>query len=193
MDKTLALSFLFVFGCSLGNDDVVSTWSSFVESPSVEREQALMAAIGKDIEGCGWGKPENLNAVPDPFRQDLFDLIAGGDLPSYRVGLRIEKCLDGGDLGDFRRSAGLFFDVRPDTFLDESIRGGVSGERLAELVSALPLALADDPRRQRDLVMERISKLEQSRISSEPQVTRSALNALREHVQLLSDVIEEQG
>lgn len=192
MNKILALSFLFVFGCSHGNDDVASIWSSFVESPSLESEQLLMAAIGEDLEICGWGKPENLNAVPDRFRQDLFELIAGGDSTSFRVGMRIEKCLDGGDLGDFRRSAGMFFDARPDTFLDESIREGVTAERIAELVSALPLALADDPKRQRDLVMERISKLELSRISPESQVTTSALNTLRERVQLLSDALEEE-
>lgn len=193
MNKILALSLLFVFGCSQGNDDVVSTWSSFVESPSVESEQLLMATIGKDMEGCGWGKPENLNAVPAPFRQDLFDLIAGGDLPSYRVGLRIEKCLDGGDLGDLRRSAGLFFDSRPDTFLDESIRGGATAEKLAELVTALPLALADDPRSQRNLVIERIGKLERSQISVESQVTGIALNALRELEQLLSHAAEQEN
>lgn len=192
MSRILALSFLFIFGCGHGNDDVASTWSSFVESPSPENEQLLMAAIGEDLENCGWGNPENLNAVPDRFRQDLFDSIAGGNLPSYRTGLRIEKCLDGGDLGDFRRSAGMFFDARPDTFLDESIRGGVTAERIAELVSALPLTLVDDPKRQRDLVVERISKLERSRVSLKSQVTTSALNTLNERVQLLSDAIAEQ-
>ncbi len=192
MNKILALSFLFVFGCSHGNDDVASTWSSFVESPSIESEHLLMAAIGKNIESCGWGKPENLNAVPDPFRQDLFDLIAGGDLPSYRVGLRIEKCLDGGNLGDLKRSTGLFFDASPDAFLEESIREGVSPEKLAELISSLPLSLVDDPISQRKLVMERIDKLEQSQIAVDSQMAGNALNALREHEQLLSDAIKEQ-
>ena len=191
MNKILVLSFLLVLGCSQGNDDVSSTWASFVESPSPENEQLLMADIVEDLESCGWGKPENQNAVPDRFRQNLFELIADGDSPSYRVGLQIEKCLDGGDLGDFRRSTGLFFDAKPEAFLDVSKRQGVTPERFAELIASLPLALADDPRSQRDLVVERISKLEQSQISEESQMVGNALNVLKEHEQLLSDVVED--
>ena len=160
-------------------------------SPSPKSEQLLLADIGEDLEGCGWGKAENQNAIPDRFRQDLFELIANGDSPSYRVGLKIEKCLDGGDLGDFRRSTGLLFDTDPDAFLEESIREGISPERLADLVVSLPLSLVDDLNGQRDLVMERIGKLERSETVQESQTTEDALNALRDRAQLLSEAIKD--
>ena len=73
-----------------------------------------------------------------------------------------------------------------------SKRQGLSPERFAGLIASLPLALADDPRSQRDLVMERIGKLERSQMSAESQMMGNALSVLREHEQLLSDVIEEQ-
>lgn len=192
MRKFMVLGFLTILGCDQVDDTGSSLWESFLGSPSPESELHLLADIGENLEGCGWGKAENQDAIPDRFRQDLFDLIASGDSPSYRVGLRIEKCLDGGDLGDFRRSTGLFFDVNPDSFIEESIREGVSPERLGEFLASLPLALVDDPTGQRNLVMERIGKLEQLQIAEESQIAEDALNALREHGQLLSDVVEEQ-
>lgn len=192
MNKILAISLLIVAGCNQGNEDSSSIWASFVASPSPQNEQLLMAEIEEELEECGWGKSENQNAVPDRFRQDLFELISDGDSPSYRVGLRIEKCLDGGDLGDFRRSTGLFFDTNPDAFLEESKSQDVSPERFAELITSLPLALADDPISQRNLVIERIGKLERPQVSAESQLIGNALTALREREQLLSYVVEEQ-
>lgn len=192
MRKFIVLGFLVILGCDQGDDAASIPWASFLASPSPESEQQLLTDIGENLKDCGWGKAENQNAIPDRFRQDLFDLIANGDSPSYRVGLQIEKCLDGGDLGDLHRSTGLFFDTEPDAFLKESIREGVSPERLAELVSALPLSLVDDPSSQRNLLMGRIGRLEQSQVAEESQIEGYALNALREHEQLLSEVIEEQ-
>lgn len=192
MYKFIILSFLIILGCNQGDDAASTPWESFSLSPSPESEQNLLADISKDLEGCGWGKEENRHAIPDRFRQDLFDLIANGDSPSFRVGLRIEKCLDGGDLGDFRRSTGLFFDINPEVFLEESMREVISPERLAELIASLPLSIVDDPSSQRNLVIERIGKLERSSIAREPQITGNALNTLRKQEQLLSDAIEEQ-
>lgn len=192
MRKFILLGFLVILGCDKVGDAASNPWTMFLGSPSPENEKQLLADIGEDVEGCGWGKAENKNAIPDRFRQDLFDLIANGNSSSYRVGLQIEKCLDGGDLGDFRRSTGLFFDTKPDVFLEESIGEGVSPERLAELIATLPLSLVDDLSSQRDLLMDRIGKLEQSQIAKESQIAGNALNALREREQLLSDVVEEQ-
>jgi hypothetical protein len=182
---------LVIIGCGQGDSSASGPWETFLASPSSESEQLLLANIGENLEGCGWGKAENQDAIPDRFRQDLFNLIAKGDLPAYRVGLQIEKCLDGGDLGDFRRSTGLFFDTNPDAFLEESIREGVPPERLAYLIASLPLYLVDDPISQRNLVIERIGKLEHSKIAENSQTTGDALNALREREQLLSDAIKD--
>lgn len=191
MRTFIILSFLVIVGCNRGDDAASDPWSSFLESPSSESERHLLANIAEDLEGCGWGKAENQGAIPERFRQDLFDLVASGDSASYRVGLRIEKCLDGGDLGDFRRSTGLFFDTNPHAFLEESIREGVSPERVAEFIASSPLSLLDDPSNQRNLVMERIRKLEQSQIAAESQIAEVALSVLTEQKQLLSDAINE--
>lgn len=193
MRNLILLCSVFLLGCTHTEVSATDIWATFVESPTADNEQQLIYAIGKDIDGCGWGRPENQIVIPDRFRQDLFDLIADGNTSSYRVGLRIEKCLDGGDLGDFKRSAGLFFDVKPKVFIDESKQAGVSPERFADLITKLPLALTDDPRSQRDLVNERIGKLQELQTFAEAQMSEKGLSALRKLEQSLSEVIEEQG
>ncbi len=160
MRSYLLVCSALLLSCTHAGNSNPDYWAEFVGAPTAENERLLLNAIGDDVGKCDWGKKENQAAIPDSYRQDLFDLIASGDEPSLRVGLGVEKCLDGGDLGDFRRNAGFFFDSSPDLFVDEMLKQRVSQERFVALITRLPLSLTDNTSGQAKLVESRIVNLE---------------------------------
>lgn len=176
-----------IMGCAPGNLPEQDPWATFLGAPTLENERHLMGAINSNLEKCDWGNAENRFAVPDNVRQDLFALIASGDTSSLRVGVNIEKCLDGGDLGDFRRSAGKFFDRRPNIFVDEVLKLGISPERFSALITRLPLELVDNRTGQAELVRSRRSKLKETRSSANAVLYQHGASALDEIEESLSN------
>lgn len=186
----LLACFTLLLSCAHENSSGQDSWANFLGAPSPENERQLMKWIKADLERCDGRKVENRSAVPDEVRQDLFALIASGDNSSLRVGVNIEKCLDGGDLGDFRRSAGLFFDRRPNDFIDETLKLGVSPERFSALITRLPLELVDNPSGQAKLVESRKINLEVSITSANTDFLEHGVDALNSIQKSLSNIEE---
>lgn len=179
-----------IVGCAHGSDPGQDPWATFLSAPTPENENHLMSSIRDDLDQCDWGNEKNRSAVPDKVRQGLFASIAGGDTSSLRVGVSIERCLDGGDLGDFRRSAGQFFDRRPNVFIDEVLKLGISPERFSALIARLPLELADNRSGQAELVKSRRNKLKESLSSANAVFYEHGANTLDEIQESLSNIEE---
>ena len=186
----LLACFTLLLSCAHEDRSGQNPWANFLGAPSPENESQLMKSIKADLERCDWGKVENRSAVPDKVRQELFALIASGDNSSLRVGVNIEKCLDGGDLGDFRRSAGLFLDRRPNDFIDETLKLGISPERFSALITRLPLELVDNPSGQAKLVEARKIKLEVSITLANTDFLEHGVDALNSIQKSLSNTKE---
>ncbi len=183
---TLTFSALLV-ACTYSNSSGLDPWATFVGAPSPGNERELMNGIVSDLGKCGWGEAENKIVVPDEFRPQLFQQIANGNAPSFRIGLQIEKCLDGGDLGDFRRSAGQFFDRKPDEFLQQIIASEVPLESYKSLLTKLPLTLVDNVDGQNELIRSRIRKLSEITESKYADIKAVGVQSLREQERSLAN------
>jgi hypothetical protein len=76
----------------------------------------LEGKISASAKRCIRGDSKNRGVVSVEEGQNLFKLIAKGDEFAFQAGLLVARCLDGGELEDFHRSAGLFFEAEPSVF-----------------------------------------------------------------------------
>lgn len=114
-------------------------------------------------------------------RSRLFDLMRSGNSYAVQVGVMSFHCLDGGELEDFYRSAGSFFDKNPDELMRIVHAYPVSGSALEHMVTMLPLETVDDIDGRIVLIEKRIGALQ--RLSSQPShsVSQRLIWALEEY------------
>jgi hypothetical protein len=110
----------------------------FIEMPDIEKQGTLAAQISSYVEKCDWGSKYNSIAVPPAIRPELFEHISNGNRESLTIGLFIVGCLDGGDLGDFKRSAVKYFEMKPVDFLENITTNKISMS-LYTAILAMPL------------------------------------------------------
>lgn len=135
-------------------------WTTFLSNPDEMQFTALEQAIGTDAAKCRWGDPHNRDVVPTEAQQrQLFDLIRAGNVSAFRAGLLMERCWDGGDLEDFYRSTGIFFQVQPRAFLQIVKEKSIPDSTFESLLTSLPLDTVDDIDRMVTVVDARIDLL----------------------------------
>lgn len=157
-------------------------WTTFLSNPDEMHFAALEQAIVPDAAKCRWGAPHNRDVVPVEAQQEqLFDLIRAGNVSAFRAGLLIEKCWDGGNLEDFYRSAGLFFQAQPRDFLQIAKENAIPDSTLESLVTTLPLDTIDDIDRKIDVVDARINMIAKVDENSLEIVKTKALCFLNEY------------
>jgi len=181
------LSLLQATSCATENDTSADSWSKFIDESDPINEGTLLLDLSRKVSECGWGKSENALVAPEPIRQELFSQIRSGSDSSLRVGFFIEKCLDGGDLGDFRRSAGQYFDAKPKEFLQEISASNVSIESFKSALTMLPLTLVDNLDGQIELVRSRMFKLGAIQERRFADLSSIGLQALEEQETFLID------
>lgn len=92
-------------------------------------------------------------------RAALFDLIRNGNVYSLQTGMLFFYCWSGGELGDFNRSAGLFFDQYPQEFMRIVHDQKVPEDAIERMISMLPLELVDNINGKVALIERRINIL----------------------------------
>jgi len=150
MKKTtnhLVIFIIIVSGCLVNANANANTsiyWKEFLDSPNKITLAELKKNIGKFTTGCDWGKDINQLAIPLAKHQQLFELIEGGDQLAFDAGLYIVKCLDGGELGDFYRSVGSFFEEKPYVFFLKIRDRSILRNSLKLMLTTFQLDLVDD-------------------------------------------------
>jgi hypothetical protein len=148
-------------GCVSAQPAVVEVWRQFLGAPVERNYASLVARISGSVSDCDWGSPVNEKVIPSTIRHELFDKVASGDDESFRVGVMVARCLDGGDLGDFFRSAGVYFEQRPLEFLETVRDAAVTEDTFESLLATLPESLVDDLDGQIRATANRVRILEQ--------------------------------
>ena len=135
---------LFCCGCTNGQRSVSEAWSLYLDDPDEENYAALTARISSLSSDCDWGSPANEQVFPSNVHHELFGRISSGGDEAFRLGLVVRQCLDGGDLGDFYRSAGVYLDLKPEEFLRALENADIEADVFRLMVIALPEVLVDD-------------------------------------------------
>ena len=132
-------------------------WDEFLSGPDKSSYTTIEESIVESVQECSWGNPHNLSVVPLEKGQQLYKLIAAGNKYALRVGLMVSRCLDGGELEDFHRSAGLFLDAHPMEFLEIVKETQVSEKDMEFMLTALPEDTIDNIDRAIEVVTNRIA------------------------------------
>lgn len=186
----LALTFLWSFTVNANGS---SHWDAFLKRPDEDAFVMLEKSIAARAQRCDWGKPINLDVAPAEMRTRLFELIAKGNESAFRAGLLVSRCLDGGDLEDFYRSAGTFFEVQPHAFLQRAKEKIFSDSQLRHMLTTLPLDTVDNIDRKISVVQNRIAILKAIGDSSFEEIRKRSLSVLEKEKDDLDKIKIEMG
>lgn len=168
-------------------------FDAFLMAPNINSYDALEHDLSSKIQKCDWGKKENQEVVPIEKGQHLFGLVSEGNELAFRIGLIISKCLDGGELSDFYRSAGQYFEMQPEMFLKLVIEEHVSNVNYQYMLIMIPLSTVDDIELQSQVINNRISILNGlSSKSADKEIIQLGLSYL-EKEKVVINRIENQG
>ena len=190
--KYLILSFAIFGSCSV-NAYSDMYWDGFLKQPSKDSLVELEDEVSSSAERCSWGDPKNHDVVSVEAGQQLFRLIAKGNEFAFRAGLLVMRCLDGGELEDFYRSAGLFFEAKPSVFLKIAEEKKVPETAIKSMLTMLPLDTIDNIDRAISVVERRMAMLEAISDSRLDNLKKAGLSFLGDQKVMLSRVKKEIG
>lgn len=151
--------FVVFLTCFNVSAQTLHQWDEFLIKPNDNTFIALENYISNSQQKCSWGNPSNSSVISSENRKQLFELISNGNESAFRAGLLVEKCMDGGDLEDFYRSSGLFFEKNPYVFIKTVKDRAVSASSIEYMLTMLPLDSVDNLDRQLFIINNRISLL----------------------------------
>ena len=192
-ERCLILSVIFLGGFSI-NAYCGSPWEAFLQRPDKDALAMLKSSIAVSAQRCSWGNPGNPDVAPTE-KQDkqLFELIGKGNESAFRAGLLVSRCLDGGELEDFYRSAGNFFEAQPHKFLQIVKKNAIPDSQLSNLLTMLSLDTVDDFDRQIYIIENRISLLGGVVDDSLKEVKKLGLRSLEKEKENLNRIKIEMG
>jgi hypothetical protein len=132
-----------------------SHWDEFLQQPGQDTLEVLKESIVKSKDRC-----VSDIAPEQKHRTQLFEHIRNGDKLAFKAAMMVYKCWDGGELGDFYRSAGMFFEIHPYFFfltLQESL---IPDSELESFLTMLPLSTTDKLDLKLSIIDNRIAILE---------------------------------
>lgn len=189
--KCLILSFAVFGGCSV-NAYSDMHWDEFLKKPDEDSFVELEDEISVSAERCNWGNPKNRDVVSVEAEQQLFRLIANGDEFALRAGLLVMRCLDGGELEDFHRSAGLFFESKPSVFLKIAEEKKVPNAAIKSMLTMLPLDTVDNIDRALSVIEKRMAMLKAISDSRFDNLKKAGLSFLGNQKVMLGRVKNER-
>lgn len=142
-NKYSALLLAFFCGCSFNVYSDVD-WDEFLKQPDKGSFAEMERNISASAQRCSWGNARNRDVVSIEKGQQLFKLVAKGDEFAFRAGLLVARCFDGGEMEDFYRSAGLFFEAQPSLFFEIAKENKTSESATTSMLTMLPLDTVDN-------------------------------------------------
>lgn len=185
--KCLILLFAVFGGCSV-NAYSGTHWDEFLKQPDKGSLVELEGEISASAERCSWGDPKNRDVVSIEAEQQLFRLIAKGNEFAFQAGLLVLRCLDGGELEDFYRSVGLFFEAKPSVFLKIAEEKKVPDMAIKSMLTMLPLDTVDNIDRAIGVVERRMAMLETISERRFDKIKKAGLSFLRNQKEMLGRV-----
>jgi hypothetical protein len=160
-----------------------SQWDHFLQHPGSETFAKLQSRVTSSGPDCG----EEV-AATNSQRNELFQLIRDGNEQAFRAALLVQHCWDGGEAEDFYRSAGIFLEGNPRTFLQMAKDSQVSRRELNRMVTMLPLETVDDMDAQLKEVKQRIATLKAVEDPALVNVKQKALVSLAKENKNLQEI-----
>jgi len=138
-------------------------WRNYIELPASNKAfSALFLSIKDEAKLCDWGSSLNQKVIPQKYKQNLYKLISEGNKNAFLIGLVIKRCLDAGELEDYIRSMGLFFEKNPMPFLKAMQESKISINEAKNMVTVTPYSATDDIVKQIEILNKRLLILESS-------------------------------
>lgn len=145
---------LVLFAAFSTNVYCASEWDEFLEHTN----QGSLLLLEQSIAGAA--QPCTPNVAPTQrHRTRLFELIRNGNSLAFSAALLVSECWDGGELEDFYRSAGMFFESEPLLFLKISEEKKIPDTEFRYMLTMLPLDTVDDIERRISILDRRIATL----------------------------------
>ncbi len=177
---------LVLLGCLSVNAYCSSQWDDFLLHPDKDALMALENNITASAQRCS---PDVAPAQKQ--RTKLFEFIRGGNPFAFNAALLVSRCWDGGELEDFYRSAGTFFELQPRVFLHIAKERAIPDSQLRYLLTMLPLDTIDNIDHKISVVENRIKILKSLSDGSLSEIKRKGLTLLKKEKENLSRVKNE--
>jgi hypothetical protein len=113
-------------------------WQVFIDVPDHGNFSELSEYLSTKVADCDWGSAANADVLSVEFAQSLFSLVAEGNDLAFQIGITVLPCLDGGELGDFFRSSGRYFDVHPRKFVKALAQAKVETNQIIRMLTMAP-------------------------------------------------------
>lgn len=146
--------FLFLLGSLSANAYCSSRWDQFIQNPTKDSLIVLQKSIENRSQHC------RTEVIPDQRQRiQLFEFIGDGNPFAFRAALLMSECLDGGEIEDFYRSSGAFFERHPQIFMRIVKDQGIKDTELNFMLIMLPLDTVDNINLKLSVVENRIAIL----------------------------------
>jgi hypothetical protein len=165
-----------------------SQWDEFLRQPNKDALVALENTIEASAQPC---KPDV--APVQKHRTQLFELIRGGNAYAFSAALLVSRCWDGGELEDFDRSAGTFFEIHPRDFLRIVKERAIPDSQLRYLLTMLPLDTVDNIDLKISVVENRIKILKSLSDELFTEIKGKGLSFLEKEKEDLGRIKKEMG
>ncbi len=182
--KNLIFVALFVTSCASSNGEVVP-WERFLNDPT-EKNFRFAENIISSESRCNrkWYSKSEYSE----YLSSLFNMISQGNEYSFKIGLLILDCLDGGNLGDAYRSIGLFFDNNSSYFSKIINNKTISDEKLKNMLIMLPLDTTDNIPKKIGILKYRIRALSNFKHSMDETLYSKVLSILTKELKFYQDL-----
>jgi hypothetical protein len=137
-----------------GNAYCCSRWDVFLREPDKDALVVLENTVIASEQRCSQDV-----APAQKQRSKLFELIREGNPSAFRAALLVSKCWDGGEVEDFYRSVGVFFEAQPRAFLQIAKEKTIPDSQLRYFLIMLPLDTVDNIDHKISVVENRIAVL----------------------------------
>ena len=158
--RRIIFSIVLLGGLSV-NADCSSEWDEFLRHPNKETLVVLEKSIAASPKRCRSDIPPLQR-----HRTQLSELICEGSPFAFRAALLVSECWDGGELEDFYRDAGIFFERQPLVFLQTVKEKAIKDSQLRYMIIMLPLYTVDNINLKLSVVENRIAILKTIREES---------------------------
>ena len=188
--KYCILSLATLIGCSVNSHSSVY-WDEFLKQTNKDSYIELQSKISKVSGNCTWGSSKNHEVISVEVGQQLYKLIAEGNEFAFRAGLLVMSCLDGGELGDFHRSVGLFFEAEPQIFLKIAQENKIPDTTIERMLIMLPLDTVDNIDYAINIIEKRIVVLDTISNSQFDHIKKVGLSFLKNQKEMLERIKKE--
>lgn len=163
-----------------------SHWDDFLLKPDKDTLIALENIIEESPQLCS-----PAIAPMQKHRTQLFELIRGGNPSAFSAAMLVSECWDGGELEDFHRSAGIFFEAQPYIFVQIVNERAISDSQLRYMLTMLPLETVDQIDRKIAVVKNRIELLKNLNSEQFGEIKRKGLSFLEKRKEGLEGIRDE--